>query len=119
MGFFRKGFWQKLIIYLTVIFEFALVASFIIMWAGDLLSSDAAIIFILIYVILNFTFGVMITLSDSEDSYKIAWLFIVGMLPILGHLFYLFFAHKYRSKAQRRYFREYFSIISHNEERNL
>lgn len=112
MGFFRRGFWQKLIIYLTVILEFILIAALIIMWVGDYLNGDAAVIFLISYVVIIFIFGVMISLSDSEDSYKIAWLFIVGMLPILGPIFYLFFAHKYRSKSQRRYFREYFSIVS-------
>lgn len=112
MGFFRRGFWQKAVIYLTVILEFVLIAFFIFLWAGDLLNSDAAVIFVLAYIILNLVFGIMIVLSDSEDSYKIAWLFIVGMLPLLGHIFYLFFAHKFRTKAQRKYFREYFSIVS-------
>lgn len=115
MGFFRRGFWQKIVIYFLVILEFCLAAFFIFRWVTDGLNSNAGISFLITIEVINAVLGLMITLSGSESSYKIAWLFIVGMLPIIGTLLYLLFAHKYRTKRQKRYFREYFSVIKHGE----
>lgn len=112
MGFFRRGFWQKLVIYLIVILQFSLLAWIFFTWIDSTLNGPAALAALIILVVLNFIFGIAIVLGDSESSYKISWLFIVGMLPVIGPLLYLLFAHKHRTKAQSKYFQDYFSIIS-------
>ena len=115
MGFFRRGFWQKLVIYLTVVLKFCLLVWLFIVWFTDTLNGPAALGFLIFFIVLNFLFGIMIVLGDSESSYKISWLFIVGMLPIIGPLLYALFAHKYRTKRQNKYFKDYFSIVSKAE----
>ena len=115
MGFFRRGFWQKLVIYLTVVLQFGLLVWLFVVWFTDTLNGPTALGFLIFFIILNFLFGIMIVLGDSESSYKISWLFIVGMLPIIGPLLYALFAHKYRTKRQNKYFKDYFSIISKAE----
>ena len=106
MGFFRRGFWQKLVIYLTVVLKFCLLVWLFIVWFTDTLNGPAALGFLIFFIVLNFLFGIMIVLGDSESSYKISWLFIVGMLPIIGPLLYALFAHKYRTKRQNKYFKD-------------
>ena len=119
MGFFRRGFWQKLVIYLTVVLQFGLLVWLLVVWFTDNLNGPAAFVFLFVSIVLNFLFGIMIVLGDSESSYKISWLFIVGMLPILGPLLYVLFAHKYRTKKQKKYFHDYFSIVSKAERKKL
>ena len=115
MGFFRRGFWQKLVIYLLVVSEFFVLAYLFFIEITDTLNGPAALASLILLVVVNFLFGIMIVLGDSESSYKISWLFIVGMLPIIGPLLYLLFAHKHRTKAQHKYFQDYFSVIRHGE----
>ena len=104
MGFFRRGFWQKLIIYLTVILEFVLFVLAVVAIVNGYLNTDAAVWTVVILWAINFVCGIVIVQTNAEDSYKIAWLFIVGMLPIIGPLMYLVLAHKYRSLRQKKCF---------------
>jgi len=116
MGFFRRGFWQKLIIYLTVILEFVLFVLAVVAIVNGYLNTDAAVWTVVILWAINFVCGIVIVQTNAEDSYKIAWLFIVGMLPIIGPLMYLVLAHKYRSLRQKKYFSDYFGIIRRGEQ---
>ncbi len=111
MKIFRRGFWPKIVIYLSVILEFALLCYVVWALVSNTWNTPSAIVSVIILWALSFLFAIQIIESDAEESYKIAWLFLVGLVPVLGPLLYLLFAHKHRTKKQRNHFRRYFAIL--------
>ncbi len=102
--------------YLTVLLEIALIITAVVLYAIYDFSSAAVIAVIIEVYVINFILGLIIVLGESAPNFKVAWLFIVGMLPIVGPTIYVLFAHKYTSPKQKRYFRNYFSILKNGEQ---
>ncbi len=111
MKFFRRGFWQKIVIYLLVILEFALLCYIVWALVSNTWNTPSAITAVVILWVISFVFAIQIVEGNAEDSYKIAWLFLVGVVPLLGPLLYLLFAHKRRTKRQQNHFKRYFTIL--------
>lgn len=116
MRFFRRRAWSMILTYITVLLEIALIITGVVLYAIYDFSSAAVISVFVEVIIINFILGLIILMSESASSFKIAWLFIVGMIPIIGPTFYILFAHKYTSSRQKKYFKNYFSILKNAEQ---
>lgn len=116
MRFFRRHAWSMIITYITVLLEIALIVTGVVLYTIYDFSSAAVVTVLVEIIIINFILGLIIMLGESASSFKITWLFIVGMLPIIGPTFYILFAHKYTSSRQKKYFKNYFSILGNAEQ---
>jgi len=108
---FRNGFWQKLILIPAILFELGVLIAFCYYFANGILDSRYALLFILLLWLFSLGLGIFIVNSKAEDSYKIAWIFFVAGIPLIGPAFYLLFAHKMRTKKQSRHLALYFSAL--------
>jgi len=109
--FFRNGFWQKLLTCLFILFELAFLILTIYLFAFTDLSTQYALIYVLVNYLISLGFAIYIINSSSQIDYKVAWLFLIILLPLVGVIFYLIFAHKRRSKRQSRYLKRYYSVL--------
>jgi len=104
MKFLQAGFWQKLVMGLLLLLEIvAFVAGVILLatfWtdAGD----QATFYLVIIVFVADVVTEMYIINTRVPYIYKITWMFFVSALPILGLLFYLFFANKQTSRLQRK-----------------
>jgi cardiolipin synthase len=62
---------------------------------------------------LSFSLAVFIVNTESAVEYKVAWLVMVGVLPLIGSILYLFFAHKLRTKKEKKRLKEYYAALAH------
>jgi cardiolipin synthase len=111
MKMFRNGFWQKLILILAILVELGILITFFYYFANGILKSAYALTFIVVLWLFSLGLGIFIINSKAEDSYKIAWIFFVAGIPLIGPAFYLLFAHKMRTKKQSRHLELYFSAL--------
>ncbi len=111
MKFFRNGFWQKAVTILFVLIEFAILIAFVYLLAGGFLYLPWFLYVVVFFYLVNLGILVFIVNSSAEAEYKISWLFFVAAIPIVGSVFYLSFAHKLRTKGQKEYLRNYYSVL--------
>ena len=102
MKFLRPGFWQKFVMGLILLAEFAflvyVLVAFLLAWFASF-----NLIWALAAVILgDIAISIYIILSNTEDTYKLAWVFLVGCLPILGAVFYFLLAQKETTPRQKK-----------------
>ncbi len=112
MKFFRSGFWQKAFTILIVLLELALVIHFCVVFFTGGLQSNYALYFLLAVWLLSLILGIFIVNNDSENEYKVGWLFLVGCFPLFGAVFYLLFAHKITTKRAKAYSKRYYELLS-------
>lgn len=118
---FKLFFGRFLWIGLILLIEVAL-AIFFIIFGANILELIAAVIAVLIsrepnldviesvldfsvmLILFVFDFILMtyIVNSKANTSYKITWLFVVGLLPVIGGILYLMFGNKNTTKRMKR-----------------
>ncbi len=111
MKLFRNGFWQKAVTILFVLIEFALLIALVSLLAGGSLAGPEAFYALLSVYLVNLVVAVFVVNSGSENEYKVVWLFYMVAIPVVGTIFYILFAHKIRTKKQKRYLRDYYSVL--------
>src|SRR5574344_1185782 len=115
MKMFRNGYWQKLVLLLTILIEIALLIFFTVSIVADGMSTPGtSLTYFIILIVARAFICVFIVWTDSAAQYKIAWLVFVGALPIVGGACYLFFAHKLRTKKERRTLTRYYDALKHD-----
>lgn len=55
-----------------------------------------------LFTVLSALIALYIVRKDDNSAYKIGWIVIIGLVPLLGGLLYLFFGNKRPSKKMRR-----------------
>lgn len=114
--FFKPGFWQKLIIGLLLLVQFG-VAIFGIVYLSTY--SQQHLTLFAIILILNFILNVGISSyiinSSSADAYRLAWIWVVNCLPLLGALMYIVFANKQTSKRKKALVNRYIRPLEKEE----
>ena len=115
MKMFRNGYWQKLVLLLTLLIELGLMVYFIFHFALDGFSSPQTSWTSYVVLILVRAFVcVFIVWTDSAAEYKIAWLVFVGAFPVIGVVCYVLFAHKLRTKKEHRKLTRYYEALKHD-----
>jgi len=115
MKMFRNGYWQKLVLLLTLLVEIAFLIFLIVSIAADGISTPGtSLAYFVALVVIRAFICVFIVWTDSGAQYKIAWLVFVGALPIVGGACYLLFAHKLRTKKERRTLTRYYEALKHD-----
>src|SRR5574344_2023677 len=115
MKMFRNGYWQKLVLLLTILAELALVTYFIVKAVIDGATSQASSVTVMTLLILIQAFVcIFIVQTDSAAQYKIVWLVFVGALPVVGVTFYLLFAHKLRTRRESKTLKMYYEALKHD-----
>jgi cardiolipin synthase len=99
--FFKLIFGRILWIFLIILIEVAAIVLLFLFLEGIIGTIFPIISWILI-LILELAVMIVIVNSPSNDSYKIAWLVVLIVLPILGAFFYILFANKKFTKRQKR-----------------
>jgi cardiolipin synthase A/B len=102
MKFFKAGFWQKLVMALLVVIQVAFLITILYFFASNLLESGYAFAFIVAIWLFSAVLELMILFSQSEVDYRLAWMFVVAVLPLFGGVFYLFFANKKITRRQKK-----------------
>jgi len=112
MRFFRSGYWQKALTIFLVFLEIVLLVVFAYLVFMGGLSSQYAIWAIVGFWALSFFISVVIVNSASENEYKIGWLFLIAAIPFFGFIFYLIFAHKFRTRRKTAYGSRYRAVLT-------
>ena len=68
----------------------------------DVIESVLDISAMLILFVFDFIIMTYIVNSKANTSYKITWLFVVGLLPVIGGILYLMFGNKNTTKRMKR-----------------
>lgn len=84
-----------------------------IFFAG-LISTTYGYYYLIVAWAINIPFLIFIINSKSVDTYKLAWMLVVAIIPIGGILYYLLFANKRSTKRQKKKVNKYNKIISKN-----
>lgn len=116
MKFLRPGFWQKLIVALTMLVEIAL-AVLVLVWLFDKANATGptTLLYLLVAVFfLDIATSIYIVSSTSPDIYKMSWLICVWFLPGAGILMYILFANKATSRRNRERVARYARPIERN-----
>ena len=70
--------------------------------------TDYGYYYLVAALILNVPFLVFVVNSKANETYKLAWMLLIAIVPVGGALFYLLFANKRDNKRQRK------KIINYN-----
>ena len=115
MKMFRNGYWQKLVLLLTILLELTLLTYFIVKIVVDGATSPASsVTFMTLIILIQAFVCVFIVQTESAAQYKIVWLVFVGAFPIVGVTFYLLFAHKIRTRKESRALKTYYEALKHD-----
>jgi cardiolipin synthase A/B len=102
---FKKGYWPKLLMLLLVFLQLAGIAVATYFFFNNGFTVRHTFTLLLIVWLVTAFFEIFIVLSRSETDYRMAWMLFVAVLPVLGAVYYLFFANKrttYRQKAKMK-----------------
>lgn len=114
--FLRPGFYQKLIIGLLLLAQFGLAIFLIARLSTFSEQSQVALYVILISVfLLNVSLSSYAINSKSPDSYRLAWLWVINCLPLLGAIMYIVFANKQTSRRKRKLVNRYIRPLEKEE----
>lgn len=116
MQFFRRGYWQKALSILLCLAEIGSVGLFLYFFILGVTDTAHALAFILSLWAVNAALLAFIIQTEAEPDYKIAWMFMVGGVPIMGPVFYVLYAHKMRTRKQSRFMSAYFGILKHERQ---
>lgn len=101
LQFFTSRFF---ILALLLTSQIALIVAFSVL--GIL--TDYGYYYLVAALILNIPFLVFVVNSKANETYKLAWMLLIAIVPVGGALFYLLFANKRDNKRQRK------KIINYN-----
>mgnify|MGYP002515360269 FL=1 len=99
---FANGRWQKILALFFIFLQIVLVAVFAYLIAVDGLYHGAYVPLLGTYLALQIFFEFYAFYTTTEPEYKIAWMFAIGALPIVGILFFVLFANKRISPRKKR-----------------
>ena len=115
MGFFRRGYWPKLLVILILAVQ-VIAIIFLIVFLTDLAANNGPYL-VLALIGLVFLADVCISIyiinTDTPDVYKITWVFVVFLLPLAGLLIYVFLANKQTSRKNRQILAKYSRPLLH------
>ncbi len=114
--FLRPGFYQKLIIGLLLFTQLGLAIYLLVRLSTYSEQSQLAFYIILSSIfVLNVAISSYIISSKSPDSYRLAWLWVVNCIPLLGAITYIVFANKQTSKRKRKMVNRYIRPLEKEE----
>jgi len=99
---FANGSWQKILALFFIFLQIVLVATFAYLFAVDGLYRGAYVPLLGTYLALQIFFECYAFYTTTEPEYKIAWMFAIGALPIVGILFFVLFANKRIAPRKKR-----------------
>lgn len=106
--------WVSLLLLLEIalifIFAYSLVGSFMDIF--NLKEWQMWVIIIVLLYILSFLVVVYIVNSHAKPAYKITWLVVVAILPLIGSFFYLLFGNKKITYRQRRKVKPIYQMLT-------
>jgi Phosphatidylserine/phosphatidylglycerophosphate/cardiolipin synthases and related enzymes len=109
---FRNGYWQKIVLMLTILIQLLAIVAFILLFFVYGLGDDIGSLVVLIFLFaLQVFVCVFIVQTDAAVDYKVVWLVFVGAFPVLGQSFYLLFAHKLRTKKESNLLHVYYHAL--------
>ena len=112
MKMFRNGYWQKIVLMLTILIQLLAIVAFILLFFVYGLGDDIGSLVVLIFLFaLQVFVCVFIVQTDAAVDYKVVWLVFVGAFPVLGQSFYLLFAHKLRTKKESNLLHVYYHAL--------
>ncbi|MCH3910111.1 MAG: cardiolipin synthase [Bacilli bacterium] len=114
MKMFKNGYWQKMVIILSILVELGLVIAFVYLLTAGFLESSAGGWILLALWLVSIAVAIFAVNNDSGDEYKIVWLFMMAAFPVFGLIFYIMFAHKIRTKKESRFLARYYAALSHD-----
>ena len=95
---------------LVVVFAYSIVGSFMSIF--DLAEWQLWVIIVVLLYAISFAIVVYIVNSHAKPAYKITWLVVVAILPLLGSFFYLLFGNKKITYRQRRKIKPIYDMLS-------
>lgn len=98
---------------LIVVFAYSLVGSFMSLF--HLTDWQVWTITLSILFIISFVIVVYIVNSHAKAAYKITWLVVVAILPLIGSFFYLLFGNKKITYRQRKRMKPLFDILANTK----
>mgnify|MGYP003470362789 CR=1 FL=1 len=114
--FLRPGFYQKLIIGLLLFTQLGLAIYLLVRLSTYSEQSQLASYIVLSSIfVLNVAISSYIISSKSPDSYRLAWLWVVNCIPLLGAITYIVFANKQTSKRKRKMVNRYIRPLEKEE----
>ena len=94
---------------LVVVFAYSIVGSFMSIF--DLAEWQLWVIILVLLYAISFVIVAYIVNSHAKPAYKITWLVVVAILPLLGAFFYLLFGNKKITYRQRRKIKPIFDVL--------
>ena len=94
--FFSKIFNRVTLTVLVVLLQLGWLASAFFGWV------QPRAVFSALFTLLSAVMALYIVRKDENPAYKISWIMIIGLVPLLGGLLYLLFGNKRPSRRMRR-----------------
>lgn len=111
MKMFRNGYWQKIVLLFALFVQLALIFVGCYLFFLDFIDSEWSFVILLVLSFAQAGLEIFLVNTTTPSEYQIAWLFFVGALPIVGAVFYLLFAHKLRTKKERAFLHNYYTVL--------
>ena len=106
--------WVSILLFLEIalifVFAYSLVGSFMSLF--NLTDWQVWVIMIVLLYVISFLVVVYIVNSHAKPAYKITWLVVVAVLPLLGSFFYLLFGNKKITYRQKRKIKPIYQMLT-------
>ncbi|MCQ2796691.1 MAG: cardiolipin synthase [Bacilli bacterium] len=106
--------WTSLLLAIEIalifVFAYSIVGSFMSLF--NLTDWQVWIIVIVLLYVISFLIVVYIVNSHAKPAYKITWLVVVAILPLLGSFFYLLFGNKKITYRQQRKIQPIYEMLT-------
>lgn len=73
--------------------------------------TDYGYYYLVATLVLNIPFLIFVVNSKANETYKLAWMLLIAIVPVGGALFYLLFANKRDNKRQRKKIIKYNNLL--------
>ncbi|MCI2111733.1 MAG: cardiolipin synthase [Bacilli bacterium] len=107
MKLFKNGYWPKFLMLLLIFLQLVGLGVLSYYFFNNSLAREHFYSLAIAVWAITAAFEIFIVLSRSETSYRIAWMLLVALLPVLGALYYLLFANKRTTIRQRKRMKRY------------
>lgn len=96
------GRWQKILALFLIFLQIVLLVAFLYLLTSATLTKETYIPMIFSYLAAQAFFELYAFFTNTESEYKIAWILAIGVLPVVGILFFVLFANKRISPRQQK-----------------
>ncbi len=96
------GRWQKILALFLIFLQIVLLAAFFYLLTRATLTKETYIPMIFAYLGMQAFFELYAFFTNTESEYKIAWMVAIGVLPVVGILFFVLFANKRISPRRQK-----------------